>query len=547
MTNDIQKQRVLILFFCFCGMYSIICANLYRIQIYRHQFFRELGQKQYSTVITIPVSRAPIYDRNGDHLAINKECISACLIPSECKEENALIEFLKDHFPLSVDRFEQHRASNFMFIKRRLSDQEQKLIADCAINGIRLLCEESRYYPIESTSSLLGITDIDNKGLFGLELQCDHLLAGRPTTVQLQKDARSGLLYFDKETKIAGAEGTPVKLTIDGTAQFLVSEELKETMSTHRAFEGAVLVMDPKTGDIIAMANNPDFDPNHTENLTIATTKNRILCERYELGSVLKVFAALAAIEEGVVTPYELIDCKNAKTAYVAGRKVNTVHKNAIIPFWQVIADSNNIGTATVSLRLGTKLYDHYKRMGFTETTGIGFPGEQAGFVNHPDNWSKQSILSLSYGYEVAISILQLAQAFAMIANDGYMVHPRLILEPTPIQKKASVHRLYSHVSIEALKDILEKTTMQGSCKRARIKGYRIMSKTGTANTLTNGVYNLEINRFTCSGIIEKDDYRRVIVAYIKAPFIKGRYASSMIVPLFERVAEKILIHDRIV
>ena len=547
MKSEIQKKRLTTLFIFFCCLYIIIIANLYRIQIHQHKFFHELGQKQYSSVITIPVSRAPVYDRNGQCLALNKECMSACVIPTECKDQDTLLVFLKKHFPLSIERFMQHRTSNFMFIKRRLSTDEQELIMHSGIPELRIVCEESRYYPNESAGSILGITDIDNKGLFGIELQCNHHLSGKPTTVQLQKDARSGLFYFSKETKIAGTEGTPIKLTIDSTTQFLVSEELKETMSVHSATEGAVVVLDPKNGDIIAMANYPDFDPNHTENLDIAMTKNRVVTERYELGSVLKVFAALAALEEHVVTPDEIIDCKNAKTAYVAGRKVNTVHENGAIPFWQVIADSNNIGTSTVTLRLDTKLYDHYKRLGFTSTTGIGFPGEQAGFVNHPDNWSKQSILSLSYGYEVAITILQLAQAFGMIANDGYMISPRLILEPQQAQKIAQSDRLYAPETITAIKDILEKTTTEGSCKRARIKGYRIMSKTGTANTLLNGVYNADINRFTCSGIVEKDSYQRVIVAYIKAPFKKHRYASSMVVPLFERVAEKILIQDRIV
>jgi len=545
MNNDLKNTRLVTVFFTFCGLYLITMANLYRIQICRHKEFFELGQKQYCSLVTIPVSRAAILDRNGNFLALNKESISACLIPSECDQEQVL-PFLKKHFPLSVERFLEQRSRNFMFIKRKLTEQEQELVSRCNIPGIRLMMQESRYYPLAEASPVIGITDIDNKGLFSVELACDHILAGKPTTVQLQKDARSGLYYFDKETKAEGTQGTPVKLTLDATTQFLVAEELKETMSTFQAYEGCIIVMDPHNGDILAMANYPDFDPNHTENIDISLTKNRAVQERYELGSVMKVFAALAALEEEVVTPDEIIDCKNARTAAVDGRKVNTVHEHGKIPFWQVIAVSNNIGTASVTLRLGTKLYDHYKRLGFTETTGIGFPGEQAGFVNHPDNWSKQSILSLSYGYEIAITPLQLAQAFSVIAHNGFMIHPRLILEPEPIQKKAPETRLYSEQSIAAIKDILEKTTLQGTCKRARIKGYRVMCKTGTANTLTNGIYTTDINRFTCSGIVEKDDYQRVIVAYIKAPSKKGRYAATVATPLFERVAEKILINDKI-
>lgn len=547
MKNELRKQRVTTIFILFCCLYVIVILNLYRIQIKNYQFFQELGQKQYSTLITIPTPRASIVDRHGNLIAMNKPCISAYLVPTECYQDKDVRAFLRQHFPDAFYRLQEHSTNSFMFVKRRLTTSQQELIKNINIAAIALIQEESRYYPIEALGTILGITDIDNKGLFGIELACDQQLAGSPTTVQLEKDARSGMFYFNKETKIAGTNGIPVKLTIDSTAQFLVAEELLDTMSTWTACEGAVIVMDPKTGDIIVAASKPDFDPNHTEILDMATTKNRCITERYELGSVIKVFAALAALQEEVVTPDEIIDCKNATTAYVAGRKVNTVHENGAIPFWQVIAESNNIGTATVTFRLGTKLYDHYVRMGFLESTGIGLPGEQSGFINHPNNWSKQSILSLSYGYEIAITILQLAQAIAMIANGGFMIHPRLILEPSCIQKTAPQERLYSPQAIAAIKDILEKTTTVGTAKKARIKGYTVMCKTGTANTLSNGVYNQDINLFTASGIVQKNDYQRVIVTFVKAPGKKLRYASTIAVPLFERVAEKILIHDRIV
>jgi cell division protein FtsI (penicillin-binding protein 3) len=545
MNNDLKNSRLVAVFLSFCALYLIVMVNLCRIQIWQHKDLLELGQKQYCSLVTVPVSRAPILDRNGNFLALNKESISACLIPPECNHDQ-VIPFLRKYFPLSVERFAQQKSRNFMFIKRRLSDQEQKLVSNCDVPGIHLIMQESRYYPLEEAGSIIGITDIDNRGLLGIELAYDRILAGRPATVQLNKDARSGMYYFDKETKKEGHQGIPIKLTIDATTQFLVAEELKAAIADHQASEGCVIVMDPLNGDIWAIANYPDFDPNHTENIDLSSTKNRAVQERYELGSVMKVFAALAALEEGVVTQDEIIDCKNTKTAYVDGRKVNTVHENGAIPFWQVIAASNNIGTAMVTLRLGTKLYDHYKRLGFTEPTGIGFPGEQQGFVNHPDNWSKQSILSLSYGYEIAVTPLQLARAFSIIANGGFMIHPRLILEPQSIQKRASAQRLYSEQSISTIKNILEKTTLQGTCQRARIKGYKVMCKTGTANIITNGIYNTGINRFTCSGIIEKDGYQRVIVAYIKAPAKKGLYAATVATPLFERVAEKILINDKV-
>jgi cell division protein FtsI (penicillin-binding protein 3) len=540
--------RFTIIFFLFCLSFLGIVANLYRIQILQYHFFEQLAQEQYQSIITIPTSRAPIFDRTGTQfLALNKECISAFMVPATCKESVRVQSFLRAHFPAALERLNQHPHSPFMYIKRRLSYEEKNLIEQANIPEIQLINEESRYYPVSAAAAVCGITDIDNKGLFGIELQCDERLAGKPTTVVLEKDARSGLSYFKKNTSIAGTDGLPVTLTIDGTLQFLAREELLETLSTYTSDEGAVLVLDPATGDIISMVTIPDFDPNDTQQIDLAATKNRIVTERYELGSVIKVCAALAAFEEGVVEPDEIIDCKGAKTAWVDGRKINTVHAHGAIPFWEVIAQSNNIGTAIVAKRVGTKLYDHYITMGFGEKTGIGFPGEQQGYVNHPDNWSKQSIISLSYGYEVSITLLHLAQFFAMIANDGIMVHPRLILDPPGFQKEASKKPLFSEKSIATMKMILEKTTLQGTARKAAIKGYRIMSKTGTANTLVNGKYSEDENLFTCAGIVEKDNYKRVIVVFVRAPGASHRHAASVAVPLFERVTEKVLIHDKII
>ena len=174
-------------------------------------------------------------------------------------------------------------------------------------------------------------------------------------------------------------------------------------------------------------------------------TKNTVVTEAYELGSVFKICVALAALEEGVVTPDELIDCKNTKTTFIDGRKINTVHEAGIIPFEEVIAQSNNIGIAQVAQRLGTKIYDHYPRLGFSKKSGIPFPGENKGFINPPNKWSKQSIISLSYGYEVSANLLQLARAFSIIANGGYWIDPRITFDnQLPRNKK----KLYSDESI---------------------------------------------------------------------------------------------------
>lgn len=545
MHNESYKIRGIIIFSLFCCLYAIILVNLYLIQILHQPFFTNLAQKQYNVTLKMLPPRAAIIDRTGKKfLALNKDSISAFIIPSALEEPKKVADFLKKNFPKAQLRLKTHPKSHFLYVKRKLTKDEIDLITKSGIADIKLLNEPSRYYPLQAAASLIGITDIDNKGMLGLELLYNKQLTGQATTYELEKDARSGRFYFKKETKIAGTESTPLQLTIDSELQFLAYEELKETVKKFNAKEGAIIIMDPNNGDILAMANYPSFDPNNTTDLDVANTKNILVTDAYELGSVIKICAALAALEEKVVTPDELIDCKDSKTAIIDGRVINTWKGHGIIPFEQVIAQSNNIGIAQVAKRVDKKLYHHYLNLGFSKKTALNLPGESKGYLNHPNQWSKQSIISLSYGYEVAATITQIARAFSIIANNGYWIEPRLELHAKSTSKK---EKLFSNESIEEVKKMLEKTAQEGTAKKAAIKGYRIMSKTGTANLLDNGHYNPDKNIFTCAGIVQKDSYQRVIVAFIKEVGQKDLYASSVAAPLFERVAEKLLIHDKII
>jgi len=545
--NKSYKIRTTLLFLLFCSLYLVIGVNLFLIQIMQNSFFKNLGKNQYNVTITMQPERAPIFDRSGKQfLAMNKDCFSAFILPKQITEKETVIKFLKKYFPTAVKRLEHNKEKHFMFIKRKLTDKQVQIIKDSNITDIHLLKEPNRFYPIESTSTIVGITDIDNKGLSGIELTCNKLLSGRPTTFSLENDARSGCFYFKKETKVEGKTSTPVVLTIDSDLQFLATEELAEWAVKWGAKEGAVLIMDPQNGDIMAMVNYPYFDPNKKQTFSPEKSKNKIVAECYELGSVIKVFAALAALEEGVATLNEMIDCKSKKTAYIDGRKINTVKAHGLLSFSEIVEKSNNIGIAIVAKRVGEKIYDHYKKLGFGEKTNIAFPGEQKGFINPPSKWSKQSIISLSYGYEISATLIQLAKAFCIIARNGSPVQPRLVLSSNKNLEK-NQKSLYSPSSIQAIKQILENTTLRGTTRRAKIKGYRVMCKTGTANLLVNGKYSQDDNIFTCAGIIEKGDYQRVIITFLKEIEKKGVYAQSVAVPLFEKITEKTLINDKII
>ncbi len=541
MTSNNIRMRTAFIFFSFCGLYLVILLNLFLIQIWNNQFFSTLGSHQYQVTITQLPPRAPIVDRTGtQYLAINKECMSAFIMPNQLKQKENVILFLQKNFPNASQQLQKKQKKAFMYVKRRLSDNEINIIQQAACSDIHLLQESSRFYPLTCAAPLVGFTDIDTNGLAGIELQYNHQLAGKPTMFCLQKDARSGCFYFKKELKQAGTQSKPIQLTIDSNLQFLVDEELAATMQQYNATEGVVIIMDPKNGDILALVSRPYGDPN-SNSFDIAQMKPRALTESYELGSVMKVFTALAALEEEVVTPDEPIDCKNSKTCTIDGRIVNTWTPHGKIPFTDVIAFSNNIGIAQIAKRLNETLYEHYTRIGFGSKTNIALPGENKGFVNHPNQWSKQSIISLSYGYEISATVLQLACAFCMIANDGRPIAPNIVISnQTPHHKEP----LYSEKTVATIKDILQKTTLYGTGKRSYLKGYTVMSKTGTANLLVNGAYDHDKNIFTCASIIEKGEYQRVIVSYIKEAHAANAYASTIAVPLQKKITEKMIIHE---
>lgn len=543
--NHPYKLRAGIIFIVCSLLFIFITINLFVIQIYHHDFYTHLADSQHHITVSQFSARAEIYDRTGKQLlACNKECISAFIIPNELKDKDSVQAFLKKNFPQAHEQFKKSKNKSFMYIKRRLTPDQVTLIKNADISDIKLLSESNRYYPLPCAGTIIGMTDIDNHGLAGIELCCDAHLMGQPTTYSLDKDARSGHFYFDRETKMAGTPAEPLYLTIDADLQFLAYEKLQEHMLKFNSKEGSVIIMDPKSGDILSMVSIPDFNPNEANELDVERTKNRVITESYELGSVFKVFAALAALEEKVVTLDEEIDCKNAETCIIDGRRINTVHADGLIPFHEVIARSNNIGIAIVAKRLQAKIYDHYTRLGFGKKTGLSFPGENPGFVNHPKNWSKQSIISLSYGYEVSANLLQLARAFCMIANDGYIPTPKLVLDGK--QQNFASKPLYCSEALEGIKQIMEHTTLHGTAKRAQKKGYKIMCKTGTANMLVNGQYDKIKNLYTCAGIIERDDYKRVVVAFVKEATGYNLFAATVAVPLFEKVTEAMLVHERI-
>lgn len=541
-----KKFRTALIFLAFIAAYSAIVINLCYLQILHQTFFSTLGKQQYNINVTVQPPRALIYDCNEKPIAMNTECLSAFILPTSVTQPDQLSLFLKNYFPAALQRWQNHKNKYFMYVKRRLAPHEIAIIEKHAIEDLHVLKEPCRFYPFQNIGTLIGITDIDNNGLGGIELLFNNQLQGTPTTCTLQRDARSGHFYFNKKLHHHGKEGTPVHLTIDSDLQFFAHEELKQSMDEWQAQEGGVIILDPVSGALLASACLPDFNPNDITTTVQQIAKHRPFTESYEFGSILKPFAAMAALESGVVTPDELVDCENKTETRINGFKITTVHPNGIVPFTDVIVHSNNIGMVKIIARVGEPLYEYFQRLGFTHKTPINFPGQQAGYITPPAQWSRRSIVSLSFGYEIRATAIQLAQAFGLIANGGIPIALHLIKGQA--QTKENKPR-FSARTIEQMRAMLTKTVEEGTARRARIKGYTILGKTGTAKLLENGRYSESKNIYSFAGIIEKDAYKRVILVYIHSigvPHYK-LHADHAVVPLFERVAEKVLIHDKII
>lgn len=560
--SAVDRKRTIIVFFSFAILYLIVLFNLFNIQILNRNFYLKLARDQHTIAVTTYPERAQIIDRNRKPITLNRDSVAAFILPHKLTEPQKLNSFLRRNFPDAYKRLAQHKNKYFMYIQRRLTPAQQALIKKYNLTDIKLVGEPSRFYLLETLAPVVGLASIDNQGLFGLERKYNKLLGGEPSIFDLEKDARSGRFYFKKATAQTGTEGQELQLTIDSELQFLAASELQEVVDNYQAQEGAVVILDPVQGDILALVSTPSFNPNQVGKLDLNLTKNRPISETHELGSVMKPFVALAALEEGVVTPDELIDCGGKKEVVVDGMRITTVLPDGIIPFWQVITRSNNIGMVKVAKKLGPKLYDYYRKMGFGIKTSLDLEGEQSGFVSHPKNWSKRSIVSLSFGYEISATLLQLAQAMGLIANNGYLVKPKLIIEQEPdsltaktgAQSRAdsskvsnhNIKRAFSEKTIQQMRKILQENVQAGTGKKAHIQGYEIFGKTGTANLVVDGKYSKQHNIYSFVGFVERGGYKRVIAVYVKDSPQPGLLASMVAAPLFEKIAEKMIIHDKL-
>jgi cell division protein FtsI (penicillin-binding protein 3) len=531
------KFKLLWIIVTFFFLFAVIAIRLFLLQVCQKKFFTHLALGQYGVHIKVDQPRATIYDRSGIvQLAFNREVPSVFILPGQLSNAQCLEKFLLANYKDVYVRLKANPERHFLWVDRKLTPELLSFIMKQKLNDLQIINELQRFYSCQPMAQVIGFTDVDNMGVAGIELMFNKHLAGVPSVVKLEKDARSKSFYFTRIVEQPGVPGHAVTLTLDSTLQFLAFEELKAAVTFHHAKGGSVLIMEPTSGQVLAMVNYPDFNPHQKSISNLEITKNNVITDCFELGSVVKAFCALAAYEERAVKYDELIDCEG-KTTVIDGLRVTNWKSVGVLPFYDVIKNSSNIGVAKIAKRLGPKLYEHLRRIGFGSKTSIEFPGERSGFVNPPDKWSRFSVLVMSFGYEIMASLVQLGRAFCIIANGGYSLAPTLLKDPAPAPFKPA--KLYRDDTIALIKNTLEKIG-----ERYPVKGCRIMGKTGTARCVKDGKYSKTAHVYTFAGIVEHGNYKRVIVTFVREPSQANLWAAGVAAPMFHNIAQKMVHYE---
>ncbi len=526
------NARLSIIFIFFAFVFTAITVRLYRLQIAQHALFSRLATQQYSVQVQLPPTRGAILDRSGTTIAYNLERMSAFVLPHQLKDEKETSAYLKKHFSKAHESIKKNPTRKFVWLERGLNQDHYARLLESAPRDVHFIEEEARAYPYPSLAPLLGKTDIDNNGIAGLELAFHDHLQGTPTLCTLEKDGRAVGHYFHKEVTLSGLPGSALQLSVDHQLQYLAAEEVQKFVDKFKAQGGGAIIMDPDTGEILSMVTCPWRNDSGGE------IKNINVTEAYELGSVIKIFSTLAALSEEVVTLDEEIDNEGKGTTFGSFEVKNWKDLGGVTSFREALQHSSNVAIAKVTQKLGKDLYYHHlKRLGFGEKTGIEFPGERTGILAHPSKWSKYSVISMSYGYELAASLVQLARALSIIANGGFDVRPTLHVMDGPKHGQ----RMYRTAVIDQLKEVLESI---GS--KYGPKGIRSMGKTGTARVAQKGGYSDTRHLYTFGGFVEKGDWRRVIVTFIKEPKRQKLWASQVAAPLFGNIAQRLAVHDKL-
>jgi len=529
-----------------------IQARLVYLQVHKHQDLQIRAANQSARTMDISAKRGDILDRHGRVLAYSVDSDSVYGVPSEIESAThaaallcgALTDCAAKEQEALAGRLRQKRA--FVYVRRRVTPHQARRVAQLGLDGIDFIKEDRRFYPNKQLAAqLLGFVGVENKGLAGIEAAYDSQISGALGKLLYQTDARGRAFSRLERPPTAGAT---VELTIDEYLQHVAERELRNAVKHNRAAGGTVIVLDPKTGEILALANEPTFNPNAFSTATAQERRNRAVQDIYEPGSTFKIVTAGAALEERVITPEDIVDVSGGRIRF-GSRVIEDTHDYGSLSFTDVIVKSSNVGAIRVGLSLGPERLGVYaRRFGFGRALSPDFPGETPGIVWDPTKLDNSALASMSMGYQVGVTPLQMVAAVSSVANGGDLIQPRVVRALIRGGKRTEVKptilgRTISKGTSVVLTGIMEQTVERGTATYAQVAGYTIAGKTGTAAKLVEGRYSHSDYFASFVGFLPSRNPVATVIVVIDSPHAHGYYGGPIAGPVFQRVAEATLRH----
>src|ERR1700720_4132223 len=527
-----------------------ICGRLVFLQIFSYGKFVKQAGHQQQRAIPLAAKRGVIYDRAGHELAMSVLVDSAFAVPSEVKDLPTAVSLITritgDDRNVVLADCRNHKT--FCWVARKAKDETIERINSLKLQGIHFQKEPKRFYPARDLAAqVLGSVGMEDSGQSGIEHEFDDQLRGRPGKMFISVDARRQW-FADVETQ--PDPGDNLVLTVDKNIQYVAEKELDQAIHDTKAIAGTVIVENPHTGEILALANRPTFNPNLHKKITPEALTNRAVSYVYEPGSTFKLVTISAALEEKLTNPNEVFDCQMGSIVY-NGMRIRDSKPHGLLPVWGVLAESSDVGAIKIALRLGEdRFYKYIRAYGFGQQTGIELPGETRGLTKPVSRWSRVSIAAISMGQEIGISPIQLAGLISTFANDGVWVAPRILtgkVEPQGAPKTVAFHPGPSHRVILSraaaeMRSMMQQVVLEGTGRKAILEGYTSAGKTGTAQKVdpATGAYSKTKYIGSFAGFAPINN-PQIVVAVILDSAVGLHQGGQVSAPVFRRVTQQVL------
>ena len=527
-----------------------ICGRLVYLQIFSYGKFVKQAGHQQQRAIPLAAKRGVIYDRAGRELAMSVMVDSAFAVPTEVKDLPTAISLVTritgEDYNVVLADCRAHKT--FCWVARKANDQTIERISSLKLQGIHFQKEPKRFYPARDLAAqVLGSVGMDDSGQSGIEHEFDDELRGRAGKMFISVDARKRW-FSDVETQPEPGEN--LVLTIDKNIQYIAEKELEQAIHDTQAIAGTVIVENPHTGEILALANRPTFNPNLRKQITPAALTDRAVSYIYEPGSTFKLVTIAAALEEKVTNPNEPFDCQMGSIVF-NGRRIHDSSPHGILPVWGVLAESSDVGSIKIALRLGEdRFYRYIRAFGFGQQTGIELPAETRGLTKPPSRWSKVSIAAIAMGQEIGISPIQLASLISTFANDGIWIAPRILagtVKPKGAPQTVAFHpgasrRVISSFTAAEMRAMMQKVVLEGTGRKAILEGYSSAGKTGTAQKVdpATGAYSKTKYIGSFAGFAPVNN-PQIVVAVILDSAVGLHQGGQVSAPVFRRITQQVL------